>query len=72
MWPINRILRYDDIESQLNKSSPPVVVNDSFLSGKHHGWKYIAFGLIGLLYIPVSAPVMSARRRMNDTQVLCV
>lgn len=53
---INRILRFDDIEKRLNIPPSPVVVNDSFPDKSSHGWKFIAFGPDGLLYVPVGAP----------------
>lgn len=53
---INRILRYDDIENQLDNPPQPVVVSDDYPSDEAHGWKYIAFGPDGLLYVPVGAP----------------
>ena len=53
---VNRILRYDDIESRLSNPPKPVVVNDSFPKDRHHGWKFIAFGPDGMLYVPVGAP----------------
>ena len=53
---INRVLRYDGIASRLRNPPQAVVVNDSFPSDTHHGWKYIAFGPDGLLYVPVGAP----------------
>jgi len=53
---ISRITRYDDIESQLKNRPKPVVVNDKFPRDRHHGWKFIAFGPDGLLYVPVGAP----------------
>jgi len=53
---ISRVLRYDGIEQQLDRPPAPVVVNDRFPSDGHHGWKYIAFGPDGLLYVPVGAP----------------
>jgi len=52
----NRVLRYDDIESHLADPGPPAVVNDSFPSERHHGWKFIRFGPDGWLYVPVGAP----------------
>lgn len=52
----NRVLRYDDIENNLGQLPEPVVVNDSFPSDTHHGWKYIKFGPDGRLYVPVGAP----------------
>lgn len=53
---INRILRYDNIEANLASPPAPVVVYDKFPTKTHHGWKYIAFGPDGKLYVPVGAP----------------
>lgn len=53
---VNRILRFDDIAQQLESPPEPVVVNDSFPSDRHHGWKFIRFGPDGRLYVPVGAP----------------
>lgn len=53
---ISRIIRFDDIESRLQNPPEPVVVNDTFPTDEHHGWKFIAFGPDGKLYIPVGAP----------------
>ena len=53
---LSRILRLDDIEKKLENPPKPAVVNDSFPSDYHHGWKYIAFGPDGKLYVPVGAP----------------
>ena len=53
---VNRVLRYDDIESHLANPPKPVTVNDQFPKDRHHGWKFMAFGLDGLLYVPVGAP----------------
>jgi glucose/arabinose dehydrogenase len=53
---ISRIIRYDNIESQLEKVPEAVVVNDSLPKDRHHGWKFIAFGPDGMLYVPVGAP----------------
>ena len=53
---VNRVLRYDDIESRLANPPKPVTVNDQFPKDRHHGWKFIAFGPDGLLYVPVGAP----------------
>jgi glucose/arabinose dehydrogenase len=52
---INRVLRYDGIESRLSNPPSPSVVRE-FPSDRHHGWKFIAFGPDGLLYVPVGAP----------------
>jgi len=53
---ISRILRYDDIEARLHDPPTPVVVYDRYPKDMWHGWKYIAFGPDGLLYVPVGAP----------------
>ncbi len=53
---VNRVLRYDNIESRLTNPPPPVVVTDGFPRDRHHGWKFIRFGPDGLLYVPVGAP----------------
>jgi glucose/arabinose dehydrogenase len=53
---ISRVLRFDAIEERLTAPTPPVVVNDRFPGDAHHGWKYIAFGPDGWLYVPVGAP----------------
>jgi glucose/arabinose dehydrogenase len=52
---VHRLLRYDGIEARLENPPPPVVVRE-FPPDRHHGWKFIAFGPDGLLYVPVGAP----------------
>lgn len=53
---INRILRFDDIESRLDDPPAPEVLYDGFPSDAWHGWKYLRFGPDGYLYVPVGAP----------------
>jgi glucose/arabinose dehydrogenase len=53
---VARVLRYDDLDSRLRDPPQPVVVNDSYPANEWHGWKYIAFGPDGKLYVPVGAP----------------
>ena len=53
---VDKIWRFDNIESSLANPPKPVLVSDNFPSDKHHGWKYIAFGPDGKLYVPVGAP----------------
>ena len=53
---ISRVIRFDGIESNLQNPPKPVVVKANFPTETHHGWKFIAFGPDGLLYIPVGAP----------------
>jgi glucose/arabinose dehydrogenase len=53
---VSRILRFDQIESSLGAPPRPVVVTDRLPKETHHGWKFIAFGPDGMLYVPVGAP----------------
>lgn len=53
---ISRIIKFTDIESQLQTPPDYEVVNDDFPNDGHHGWKYIAFGPDDMLYVPVGAP----------------
>jgi glucose/arabinose dehydrogenase len=60
---INRVLRYDSIETRLADPPPPVVVNDTFPRDRHHGWKFVRFGPDGRLYVPVGAPCNICKER---------
>lgn len=53
---VDKIWRFDEIESQLSSPPVPVLVSDAFPLDAWHGWKYIAFGPDGKLYVPVGAP----------------
>jgi glucose/arabinose dehydrogenase len=53
---IGRILRFEAVESRLSSPPAPAVVSDAFPKESHHGWKFIAFGPDGMLYVPVGAP----------------
>ena len=53
---VSRILRIDGIDDKLDQPGRPVVVTDRFPTETHHGWKFIAFGPDGDLYVPVGAP----------------
>jgi glucose/arabinose dehydrogenase len=53
---VSRILRFDAIEKTLGHPPKPVVVNDAYPDDRAHGWKFIAFGPDGKLYVPVGAP----------------
>ncbi|HKA46277.1 MAG TPA: sorbosone dehydrogenase family protein [Burkholderiales bacterium] len=53
---VSRVLRFDDIEARLENPGRPAVVTDRFPTETHHGWKFIAFGPDGKLYVPVGAP----------------
>lgn len=69
---LGTIYRLDGIESRLDNPPAPVVVTDAFPDDRHHGWKYLAFGPDGKLYVPVGAPCniclepeYAAIKRMN-------
>jgi len=53
---ISRVLRYSDIETRLESPPRPSVLRADYPDKTHHGWKFIAFGPDGLLYVPVGAP----------------
>jgi glucose/arabinose dehydrogenase len=53
---VSRLLRYDDIADRLDNPPAPVVLNDSFPTDLHHGWKYLRFGPDDRLYVGVGAP----------------
>jgi glucose/arabinose dehydrogenase len=60
---ISRITKLVNIEASLDNPPKPVIVNDKFPSEEHHGWKYIAFGPDGKLYVPVGAPCNICERK---------
>lgn len=53
---MTRIIKFPDIESRFDNPGKPTVINDDFPKQDGHGWKYIAFGPDGKLYVPVGAP----------------
>lgn len=53
---IGRILRFDNIESNLNNPPEPVVVTTKLPKEKAHGWRFISFGPDDKLYIGIGAP----------------
>ncbi len=52
---VSRILKFPDIENDLAHAKP-VVINHDYPTDRNHGWKFIAFGPDGKLYVPVGAP----------------
>lgn len=53
---LSRILRYDNIESQLANPPAPVVVFDALPKDEPHGWKFMTFGPDGKLYFQIGTP----------------
>lgn len=52
---VSRIIRFKDILNNLNAPKYEIVY-DEYPTETHHGWKFIAFGPDGKLYVPVGAP----------------
>jgi len=53
---VSRVLKFSDIENNLSTPPVPQVIYVGYPTERHHGWKYIAFGPDGKLYVPVGAP----------------
>lgn len=53
---VNKIHKFSGIEAKLATPGKSQIVYDKFPTEKHHGWKYIAFGPDGKLYVPIGAP----------------
>lgn len=56
---IHRILRYDNIARTFKQRPKPAVVYNELPNKEWHGYRYIAFGPDGKLYVPVGAPCNS-------------
>ena len=52
---INRIHKFPNIMDNLSNPKSEVIY-DQYPTDGHHGWKFIAFGPDGKLYVPVGAP----------------
>jgi glucose/arabinose dehydrogenase len=63
---INRVVKFEGIESKLQSPGEPVVVNDTLPKDSHHGQKFIAFGPDGLLYVPVGGPCNVCDKEKDD------
>jgi glucose/arabinose dehydrogenase len=53
---INKLLRYDNVEANLDHMPAPVVVYDDMPSYVAHGWKYLVTDSKGWVYIPFGPP----------------
>lgn len=55
---INKVLRYDNIEANLDNIPTPVDMTEAFKlpPEAHHNWKFLAFGPDNKIYIPVGSP----------------
>ena len=53
---IDKLLKYDNAEANLDKMPAPQVVYDDMPPYTAHGWKYLIFDKNGWLYIPFGPP----------------
>ncbi len=53
---LSRILRYDNIEDNLDNPPKPVVVFDALPKDEAHGWKFMTLGPDGKLYFQIGSP----------------
>ncbi len=53
---VSKILALRDIESRIDHPKKPEIVVSDLPTETHHGWKFIAFGPDGKLYVPIGAP----------------
>jgi len=53
---VSRIYVLRDIENHLDDPPKPELVTDRLPGETHHGWRFIAFGPDGKLYVPIGAP----------------
>ncbi len=53
---LNKILKVEKIEDNLENPPKPIVIYDDLPSDEAHGWKYLTFGPDDKLYFQVGAP----------------
>lgn len=66
---ISRILKYKQVEKNLNTISEPEVFNDTFPKDLAHGWKFIRFAPDGSLLVPVGAPCNNCLRENTHAAI---
>jgi glucose/arabinose dehydrogenase len=52
----HRIIRFNDIEKHLARPPKPEVIYNDLPKKRHHGWRYLAVGPDGWLYLSIGAP----------------
>jgi glucose/arabinose dehydrogenase len=66
---ISKIFRYENAEANLDKMPEGKVVYDDMPGYIPHGWKYLAFGKDGSLYVPFGPPCNECLPPTNVSQV---
>lgn len=66
---VDKLWRYDNIEDNLASPPKPELIYDDYPKDYMHGWKVIAFGPDGKLYVPVGTPcnVCESKNEMYAT-----
>jgi glucose/arabinose dehydrogenase len=67
---LSRILRYDNIEAQLDNPPAPVVVFDAVPKDEAHGWKFMTFGPDGKLYFQIGTPANIVAPPVTHAQIV--
>ena len=66
---VNRIHRFPNIMDNLS-SPKSELIYDGYPTDRHHGWKFIAFGPDGKLYVPVGAPCNVCDKEGNLSKMM--
>jgi glucose/arabinose dehydrogenase len=66
---IDRILKYENAESQLDKMPEPKVVYDDMPPYVPHGWKYLTFDKDGWLYVAFGPPCNECLPPTSTSQI---
>jgi glucose/arabinose dehydrogenase len=66
---IDRILKYDNAEANLDKMPEPKVVYDDMPPYVPHGWKYMAFDKKGWIYMAFGPPCNECMPPTSNSQV---
>jgi len=67
---MDKIIRYKNIEANLDHPPAPEVIDGNLRPDKHHGYKYIAFGPDGKLYIPQGMPCNICKEDTNTYGII--
>ena len=59
---VRQVLRYDGVEQRLDNPPEPMMVRSDFPEDSWHGWRFIAFGPDGKLYMAIGAPCNSCQQ----------